>query len=242
MGSEIRASAKDKPCAVDGCESGGYKTRGYCKRHYARLLRTGEVGAVEKQHAVSYAGMECAVDDCSEVPRSLGFCAAHYKRFRRWGDPLGSRPVTDVAERFWGKVNKFGPVPAHRPGLGPCWIWTAGGISKGYGSFDVSKVKKVLAHRWAYQQVYGSITEGLVIDHLCRNRRCVNPSHLEEVTNEENLRRGAGYGLQNGMRDHCIHGHQYTPENSYYSPKRGEIRCRQCAKERATARKTETQK
>lgn len=71
----------------------------------------------------------------------------------------------------------------------------------------------------------------MVIDHLCRVRLCVNPSHLEAVTNLENLRRGAGYGLQNGMRSKCINGHRYTPKNTYTAPDGG-IRCRACARNR----------
>jgi hypothetical protein len=69
----------------------------------------------------------------------------------------------------------------------------------------------------------GPIPEGLTIDHLCRAIRCVNPAHLEPVTNAENIRRAA---LANA-RSHCPHGHEYTPENSYFDPKGGR-RCREC--------------
>ena len=136
-----------------------------------------------------------------------------------------------IHDRFWSKVNRGGPVPADRPGLGRCWVWVAGKTAQGYGGFHPSKGSMELAHRWAYRVARGPIPDGHVIDHLCRNRACVNPDHLEPVSNEENLRRGAGYALRNGMRDECINGHRYTPENTYSDP-RGGIRCRECARQR----------
>jgi len=133
---------------------------------------------------------------------------------------MGSGPAE---VRFWSKVNK----------TDDCWLWTAGAISTGYGFFSPFVGKRILAHRWSYEQLVGPIPEGLVIDHLCRVRRCVNPAHLEPVTDAENRRRGASYGLQNGMRTTCIHGHEFTPENTYYSPSReGHRQCRECRRVR----------
>jgi len=168
----------------------------------------------------------CSVADCGRAYAALGYCLAHYKRFKRYGDPLGERAVPPIADRFWSRVDKSGD----------CWIWTAGVIQQGYGGFHPSKGVMVLAHRWAYEQLVAVIPEGLVIDHLCRVRRCVNPAHLEPVTNGENLRRGAGYALRNGMRTTCVNGHEYTEENTYRDPKGG-IRCRQCGRDRDNQRK-----
>lgn len=71
-----------------------------------------------------------------------------------------------------------------------CWNWTATRISVGYGNF-MFPAGAILAHRWSYENVgLGQLVPGLVIDHLCRNRRCVNPDHLEQVTNRENCIRG----------------------------------------------------
>ena len=116
-----------------------------------------------------------------------------------------------------------------------CWDWGGTVHANGYGIISSGR-KRMLAHRWSYEHHVGPIPDGLVIDHLCRNRKCVNPSHLEPVTGLENLRRGLGYALQNGMRRSCINGHEYTDENTYLTPG-GKPRCRQCSRNRDAGRK-----
>ena len=81
-------------------------------------------------------------------------------------------------ERFWRKVDRSGD----------CWIWTAGTYTQGYGSFAIGYTS-IQAHRFAWTHLRGPIPEGLTLDHLCRTKRCVNPSHLEIVTHAENSRR-----------------------------------------------------
>jgi hypothetical protein len=162
----------------------------------------------------------CSISECSDQHAGLGYCRRHYKRFRRYGDPLGTRTIIPADVRFWAKVDKRGP--------GECWNWTAGLTAQGYGGFHPAKHETELAHRWSYRAASGSLEPGLVIDHLCRNRTCVNPEHLEQVENLENLRRGAGYALANGMRSACINGHEYTSDNTYIDPAGG-ARCRRCA-------------
>jgi hypothetical protein len=149
------------------------------------------------------------------------------------------RAITPAAERFWAKINLDGPTPTEGTAVGACWIWTAGLQSSGYGAFHPDKTTTVLAHRYAYEQANGPIAAGLVVDHRCRNRQCCRPSHLEPVTNEVNLARGAGYAIRNGMRNACKHGHEYTPENTYRAPA-GDIRCRTCARERDRRRSAKT--
>ncbi len=122
-----------------------------------------------------------------------------------------------------------------------CWVWT-GGLSNGYGRLYAGS-RSVYAHRYAHELVVGPIPEGLQIDHLCRIRRCVNPAHMEPVTQAENIRRGAGYG--NGLwkqgnhhmsrRSHCKAGHLFDAENTHQPDPNGRRYCRACrrAKERA---------
>lgn len=141
------------------------------------------------------------------------------------------RKITPAPERFWAKVNKNGPLPTEGTATGRCWLWTAGRQGAGYGAFHPAKGTIVLAHRYAYELAVGDIPTGLVVDHRCRRRNCVRPSHLEPVTNEVNLARGAGYALRNGMRTSCVNGHPYTLENTYEAPDGG-VRCRTCARER----------
>ncbi|WP_374955176.1 HNH endonuclease signature motif containing protein [Arthrobacter sp. MYb51] len=85
------------------------------------------------------------------------------------------------------------------------------------------------AHRLAYELHYGSIPEGLFIDHLCRNRACFNPLHLEAVTNAENVMRGQGVGAKAARQTHCKHGHEFTPDNLLKSKLPHRV-CLECSK------------
>jgi hypothetical protein len=135
-----------------------------------------------------------------------------------------------VEERFWAKVNKDGPIPAHRPELGSCWLWTAATDRKGYGVFRLAG-KLIKAHRVAYELIIGPFPAGLLPDHCCRNHGCVNPAHLEPVTNRENMRRG----IKGALTTHCPAGHAYDAANTYRDP-RGRRHCRLCERNRRRAR------
>ncbi len=97
--------------------------------------------------------------------------------------------------------------------VGDCLMWT-GGRRGGYGRFRVDG-RIVSAHRWLYEQLVGTIPAGLVVDHLCRHPACVNPEHLEPVTQRENVLRGEGVGARHARKTHCPQGHEYTDENTY---------------------------
>ena len=118
-----------------------------------------------------------------------------------------------LAERFWLKVDKDAPIPEHRPELGPCWNWTGCIGGEGYGHITATTGKTITAHRFAYQSLRGQITHGMEPDHLCRNRKCVNPAHMEIVTHRENCLRGAGVGAKNLIKTHCPEGHPLSGDN-----------------------------
>lgn len=109
-----------------------------------------------------------------------------------------------------------------------CWIWTSAVVQGRYGKMWVSG-KMMRAHRASYIAFKGPIPDGLVLDHLCRNRLCVNPDHLEAVTTAENLRRGTAPSALLRGSTHCRHGHQYTPNNTYFGSD-GVRQCRECRK------------
>jgi hypothetical protein len=110
---------------------------------------------------------------------------------------------------------------------GTCVEWRGAVTSAGYGSVADGKGSSLLAHRVAYEQVFGPIPAGMTLDHLCRNRRCVNPDHLEPVTNRENILRGTSPSAVHARKTHCPKGHSYSAENTYTKP-RGSRECRTC--------------
>ena len=110
--------------------------------------------------------------------------------------PPRSRPAE---ERFWEKVDT----------TGPCWQWMAS-LAKGYGQFWNGE-RRQMAHLWAWENLVGPRDEAMDLDHLCRNRKCVNPDHLEPVSRGENLHRGAH---RNKVKTHCPQGHPYDDENT----------------------------
>ncbi len=105
-----------------------------------------------------------------------------------------------------------------------CHVWTATTVGGAYGLFYVNERKRqILAHRFAYERSKGPIPVGLHIDHLCRNKSCVNPEHLEAVTHQENHRRVVWK-----VKTHCKRGHALTGDNVYVRPKDKGRRCKAC--------------
>ena len=169
---------------------------------------------------------------CNTVVAARTMCHKHYARWRRHGDPLVTVPT--VAQRFWIKVDKAGPIPSHAPELGPCWIWMAATAGMGYGVFRF-RGRQDYAHRAVYEMVVAPIPAGLEIDHLCCVKLCVNPAHLEAVTCSENILRMIPTRKRRPQLSHCQRGHELTPENSYYH-KTGQRECRACRNWRSRAR------
>lgn len=159
----------------------------------------------------------CDVAGCEKKHLALGLCSRHYRRLRETGSTDDPEKLT-VEQRFWAKVEP----------TGFCWNWAAPPNSTGYGQFAPIRGRKVLAHRFAYEALIGPIADGLYLDHLCRNRLCVNPDHLEPVTNRENLLRGFGFSAQNARKTECDHGHRLAGDNLKIDSE-GYRRCRACS-------------
>ena len=114
-----------------------------------------------------------------------------------------------------------------------CWEWSAVKNQYGYAQFKLND-KIIYAHRFIYEYYHGVICPDLTIDHLCRNRKCVNPLHLEQVTHKENILRGVGITAINSKKTHCPQGHKYDNENTYHRVFRGNIGrgCKKCSRKR----------
>ena len=125
--------------------------------------------------------------------------------------------VVGLAERLWAKVDRSGGPDA-------CWPFTGGLAPTGYATI-YRDGHTAYAHRVAYELTVGPIPAGLQIDHLCRVRPCVNPSHLEPVTNRENQLRGVNPMVLISKSGRCARGHPFTPENTYF---RRDKRSREC--------------
>ena len=123
-----------------------------------------------------------------------------------------------------------------------CWLWTASENGHGYGNICVGGKNGAVirAHRASYEAFKGKVPAGLDLDHLCRVRCCVNPDHLQPVTQKENILRGTGWGAKNARKTSCLRGHPFTEDNVY---KNGPGRqCKTCARLRALWQRADLKK
>lgn len=162
----------------------------------------------------------CLVPGCNRPAHAKSYCDVHYRRWRRTGRPEG-RGTSE--ERFWAKVIRRSDYE--------CWEWDGGHDTSGYARFHVSPDRRREgAHRFAYELLRGVIPEGMELDHLCRNKGCVNPYHLEPVTRSVNVLRG----IQASPRTHkqaCPRGHALEGDNLYrYVDSKGRVAhlCKEC--------------
>lgn len=175
----------------------------------------------------------CAFDGCGKPSRKLRLCSTHYDQ--QWKGrpltPIGPNPRkapvgTPLAERL-ALHTQVDPETG-------CWLWTGSINDKGYGLTNVNG-KTVSAHRTTYQCHVGPVPAGLTLDHLCRVPRCVNPAHLEPVTQAENNRRAVLARIRNAT---CKWGHPFDSENTYtYGSKRNCRACGRASQRRGSQRK-----
>ena len=134
-------------------------------------------------------------------------------------------------DRFWSKV-EF---------TTDCWLWNGIKNNNGYAGFGYGKRTWIGAHRFVYELYNGEIPEKMVVDHLCRVRHCVNPHHMEVVTQRENLLRGKTIPAIHSQKTHCVRGHELKGDN-LYSPKDGSRQCQICRTMRNGLEKTKIMK
>lgn len=214
-----------RPCLIDGC-NGARIGHGLCRHHHTRWRRFGDPLAKtlrEQRPTV------CTVPGCDVAVLTRAWCGPHYRRVQLYGDPLVSFDRhADALRRFWEKVQEDAETG--------CMVWTGSRTQGGYGTFgDAGRTR--IAHRWLWERENGPVPDDpdtgkrLDLDHLCRNRACVNLAHLEPVTRKENVRRGL---VPSG--DFCRKGHERTPENVRVRVKTGQLSCRVCLNDSARAR------
>ncbi len=202
---------KGNECVVDGCtRPQGYYKRGRCNSHHQRVKTTGD-----PLKALCQCG-------CKSL---IAVDATHFGAIFVDGHGTGQRRAASLEDQLATRYC-LQPVTEHGRSIGltdDCHIWTGPKHVNGYGAVSVrsahDKSRTQMAHRAVYQQVHGDVT-GKVVDHLCRERLCINVNHLEAVDHAENLRRGAE------VITACPKGHPYTERNM-----KGGVRvCRQCAR------------
>lgn len=160
-------------CVVEGC-TGGRVARSMCAKHYQRVKNT---GAVEKRPRADISA--CSVKGCEALAHARGWCTSHYSQWRTSG------VVGQLAKVVRGSLADR--LDAYTDKSGDCWTWKGSLTTDGYGLISASGENRGrLAHRVMYEHMVGPVRADQHVDHMCRNTRCVNPSHLQAVSNKLN--------------------------------------------------------
>lgn len=192
-----------------------------CARSFS--TQRGLASHVSRIHGMK---LPCSVEGCDRPRRRYGMCDMHSRRWKSNGHT--SRMTTE--EALWRLIDK------REDG---CWIWLGSREKFGYGKIKRGG-RSIMAHRYVYELMVEPVPDGMVIDHRCRQPSCVNPQHLEPVTQRENLLRGDTFQARNAAKTECIHGHPFDEANTYRPPGRPDHRfCRECRRLQALARSRE---
>lgn len=164
----------------------------------------------------------CSVEGCGKRRANSGYCWMHYHRLRRHGSLENPRPIIPPHTRIMAAVTVTpGPLDSD------CWVCSLSISGNGYSSVMLRDPRRrESSHRFMYEHRFGPIPDGLVIDHLCRVRACVNPDHLEPVTQAVNTLRGVSLNALTIKTGLCKRGH--SMEDAYVLSN-GKRRCRPCA-------------
>ena len=142
-----------------------------------------------------------------------------------WSDARGIRGAQVSKQKTYDRGSVEQRMLARIEKTGTCWLWTGPRSGAGYIRI-MADGRQQQAHRVAYKLWVGPIPPGLTIDHLCRVRWCMNPAHMEPVTQGENVRRGTAPAALNAKKTHCKHGHEFSQRNTYRY--KGNRICRRC--------------
>lgn len=197
-------------CSIDWC-SKPVMGRGWCSAHYGKWRKYGDPRAVHV-----HIRPRCSVVGCRAFHHAKGMCANHYAASK-----VQRVPKRDRTAELFARILM----------LPDCWIWMGQRVD-GYGRFQFYR-ETIQAHRAVYEHFRGPIPDGLVIDHLCRVHECVNPLHLEPVTQRTNVLRGIAPTAENAAKTHCKWGHELSGSNLILRPDGRE--CRACARRHQAA-------
>lgn len=203
----------EKRCSVEGCTK-PYRNRGYCRPHLIEAYP-------------DLAPGPCAVGGCVKTVQARGLCAMHYARALR-----AERGIAAPEKNRVG-VDPLTKIIA-RCEIGLCWSWQRGQSSSGYGVVAYGG-RNHYTHRAMWELLIGPIPAGMEIDHLCKNKLCCNPEHLEPVTPRVNKLRSGSPSGRHARREVCDQGHPFSEENTVI--RHGYRTCRTCTRDKSRAYK-----